>query len=68
MNENQNEEQIARCLERIHDKLNHIFDVMGPIRVIGHCKDIRVRDGFVVHFDEEIPGQGELDLATALRR
>ncbi|MEM7029076.1 MAG: sugar phosphate isomerase/epimerase family protein [Chloroflexota bacterium] len=50
------------------ERLNHIFDVMGPISVMGHCKDIRVRDGFVVHFDEEIPGEGELDLTTALRR
>lgn len=49
-------------------RINHIFDVMGPVSAIGHCKDIRVRDGFVTHFDEEIPGEGELDLATALRR
>ena len=49
-------------------RINHIFNIMGPISFIGHCKDIRVRDGFVVHFDEEVPGEGELDLATALRR
>ncbi|MCL4861581.1 MAG: sugar phosphate isomerase/epimerase [Caldilineaceae bacterium] len=50
------------------ERINHIFDVMGPISVVAHCKDISVRNGFVVHFDEEIPGEGELDLATALRR
>jgi len=49
-------------------RLNHIFDVMGSIAPVGHCKDARVRDGFVIHMDEEIPGEGELDLATALRR
>ena len=49
-------------------RLNHIFDVMGAISPLGHCKDISVRDGFVTHFDEEIPGEGELDLATALHR
>ncbi len=49
-------------------RLHHIFDVMGSLSAIGHCKDIGVRDGFVIHLDEEIPGEGELDLATALRR
>ena len=49
-------------------RLNHIFDVMGEISPVGHCKDIRLRDGFVLHIDEAISGEGELDLATALRR
>lgn len=49
-------------------RLNHIFDVMGPISPVGHCKDAAVRDGFVIHIDEEIPGEGDLDLVTALRR
>lgn len=60
-----------QALHQVYDstaRLNHIFDVMGAISPVGHCKDIRVRDGFVTHFDEEIPGEGELDLATALRR
>lgn len=60
-----------QALHQVYDsttRINHIFDEMGAISVIGHCKDIRVRDGFVVHIDEEIPGEGELDLATALRR
>ena len=48
-------------------RLRHIFDCMGPISAIGHCKDIAVRDSFVIHMDEEIPGEGELNLATALR-
>lgn len=50
------------------ERINHIFDVMGPKSGIGHCKDISVGNGFVTHFDEEIPGEGELDMATALRR
>lgn len=50
------------------ERLDQIFDVMGDICPVGHCKDITVNDGFVVHFSEEVPGEGELDLATALRR
>lgn len=49
-------------------RLNHIFDVMGPVSGVGHCKDIRIGDGLVLHIDEAIPGEGELDLATALQR
>ena len=59
-----------QTLHQVYDsraRLRHIFDCMGPVSAIGHCKDIAVRDGFVIHMDEEIPGEGELDLATALR-
>jgi sugar phosphate isomerase/epimerase len=58
-----------QTLAQVYDsptRLNHIFEMMGPISFIGHCKDIAVRDGFVVHLDETVPGEGELDLATAL--
>ena len=40
---------------------------MNPISILGHCKDIKMSPGLVLHIDEEIPGDGELDLATALR-
>ena len=56
-----------QALYQVYDsrtRLRHIFDCMGPISAHGHCKDISVRDGFVTHMDEEIPGEGELDLAT----
>ena len=59
-----------QTLRQVYDsraRLREIFAAMGPISAIGHCKDIAVRDGFVIHLDEEIPGEGELDLATALR-
>lgn len=49
-------------------RLNHIFDLMGPISGVGHCKDIRFGNGLVLHIDEAIPGEGLLDLHTALRR
>ena len=49
------------------ERLQHIFDVMGAVCPVGHCKDISVGNGFVVHFSEEVPGEGELDLAMALR-
>jgi sugar phosphate isomerase/epimerase len=60
-----------QMLAQVYDsmaRINHIFDVMGPLCPLGHCKDISVRNGFVTHFDEEIPGEGELHLVTALRR
>ena len=50
------------------ERLNHIFDVMGPISTVSHIKDISVEPGFVVHMNEELPGAGELDLVTAVRR
>lgn len=49
------------------ERLQHIFAVMGDVCPVGHCKDISVGNGFVVHFSEEVPGEGELDMATALR-
>jgi sugar phosphate isomerase/epimerase len=48
-------------------RLEHIFRLIGALSAVGHCKDIVVREGFVVHLDEELPGDGELDLACALR-
>ena len=50
------------------ERLNYIFDYMGPISFVAHCKDIRVRSGLVLHIDEEVPGEGELDMVTALQR
>lgn len=50
------------------DRINHIFDVMEQVCPVAHCKDIAVNDGFVVHLSEAAPGEGELDLTTALRR
>ena len=50
------------------DRLNHIFDVMGPISGVGHCKDLVVDNGLTLHLNEKMPGQGQLDMVTALRR
>ena len=50
------------------DRLNHIFDVMGQIAPVAHIKDIKVQNGLVVHIDEEVPGEGELDIGLMLRR
>jgi len=58
-------------LDQVYDstaRINRIFDLMGPIAPVGHFKDIRISSGLVLHIDEEIPGKGVLDLATALRR
>ena len=48
-------------------RLQHIFDIMNPISVVGHVKDIKLSPGLVLHIDEEIPGEGELDTALALK-
>ena len=49
-------------------RLNHIFDIMGPISAVGHYKDAVVGDGLVLHINEALPGEGELDLLTVLKR
>ena len=49
-------------------RINHIFDTMGALCPVAHCKDICVQNGFVMHFDEAVPGAGEIDLACAIRR
>ncbi len=49
-------------------RLNHIFDVMGPVAPMAHIKDIRVENGLVLHLNEEVPGEGELDIGVALKR
>lgn len=48
--------------------LNYIFDTMGPLAPVAHLKDIKVSPGLVVHIDQEVPGEGELDLALMLQR
>jgi sugar phosphate isomerase/epimerase len=50
------------------DRLNHIYDVMGPVSGVGHCKDMVVDSGLTLHLNESMPGQGQLDMVTALRR
>jgi len=64
VNHFQSMDQVYNSTER----LNRIYDLMGPISPVAHCKDIRVQSGLVLHIDEEVPGEGELDMATALRR
>ncbi len=50
------------------ERLDRIFDLMGPLAGVGHLKDLRVGEGLVLHLEEAAPGEGELDLATALQR
>ena len=59
-----------QTLDQVYDntaRLKHIFDLMNPISIVGHVKDIKLSPGFVLHIDEEIPGEGELDVALALK-
>ena len=50
------------------DRLNHIFDVMGDLAPVCHIKDITVGNSLVIHLDETVPGEGELDVPLLLRR
>lgn len=60
-----------QTLRQVYDseaRLNHIFDVMGPVAPMAHIKDISVQNGLVLHLNEEVPGEGELALGVALKR
>lgn len=60
-----------QTLRQVYDseaRLNHIFDVMGQVAPMAHIKDIRVENGLVLHLNEEVPGEGELELGVALKR
>jgi sugar phosphate isomerase/epimerase len=60
-----------QCLQQVYhssDWVNHIFDEMGPIAPLAHIKDLKVSNGLVLHIDQEVPGEGELDLALVLKR
>ena len=45
------------------DRLDHIFSEMGVYSPVMHIKDISIGKGLVIHLDETVPGNGELDLA-----
>jgi sugar phosphate isomerase/epimerase len=60
--------QSLRQVYESEARLNHIFDTMGPIAPMAHIKDIRVENGLVLHLNEEVPGEGELEIAVALKR
>lgn len=48
--------------------VNHIFDELGPLAPLAHIKDLKVSNGLVLHIDQTVPGEGELDLALVLKR
>jgi len=59
-----------QAVHQVYDsraRLDQIFRYMGPIAGCGHLKDAAVRDGFVSHIDEEVPGEGDLDLGYLLQ-
>ena len=60
--------QTLRQVYESEERLNHIFDVMGQVAPMAHIKDIRVENGLVLHLNEEVPGEGELELSVALKR
>ena len=48
--------------------LNECFDKLGPHIVSCHAKDLAWEVEMNVHFKEVVPGKGQLDYATYLRR
>ena len=50
------------------DLLNECFDKLGPHIVNCHAKDLAWEVELNVHFREVLPGTGELDYATLLKR
>ena len=50
------------------DFLNHIFDSIGDLAPVAHIKDLKISNGLVLHIDQEVPGEGELDVALMLKR
>ncbi|MBT3602757.1 MAG: sugar phosphate isomerase/epimerase [Candidatus Latescibacteria bacterium] len=50
------------------ERLDHIFDVMGPYSPILHIKDITLGKGLVLHIEETIPDNGELDLEHCFQK
>ncbi|MGY8823716.1 MAG: sugar phosphate isomerase/epimerase family protein [Candidatus Latescibacterota bacterium] len=60
-----------QSLEQVYnsaDWLNHILDKLGDISPLAHIKDVKMSNGLVLHIDQEVPGEGELDLALLLKR
>jgi len=60
-----------QCLQQVYnsgDWVDHIFAEMGALAPIAHIKDLKVSNGLVLHIDQTLPGEGELDLARVLRR
>ena len=53
---------------RNKDLLNACFDQLGPWIVSCHAKDLAWEVEMNVHFREVVPGKGELDYPTFLRR
>lgn len=62
---------IVNCPDRFYrntDLLNECFDKLGPYIVSCHAKDLAWEVEKNVHFCEVLPGTGELDYATFLKR
>lgn len=60
-----------QCLQQVYHSgewVDHIFDEVGAISPLAHIKDLKVSNGLVLHIDQELPGEGELDLALVLKR
>lgn len=48
--------------------VDRVFDAVGALSPVMHVKDLKVSPGLVVHIDQEVPGEGELDLGRVLER
>ena len=48
--------------------VGHIMEELGAISPVAHIKDLRLSNGLVLHIDQVLPGEGELDLHLVLKR
>jgi sugar phosphate isomerase/epimerase len=62
---------LINCPERFYNNtqlLNLCFDKLGPLIVSCHAKDLQWVIEMNVHFQEVVPGKGQLDYSTFLTR
>ena len=60
--------QTLRQVYSSGNRIDHIFEIMGEIAPVAHIKDIVVQNKHVLHLDEAVPGEGQLDIGRLLRR
>ena len=60
--------QSLRQVYSSSDRIDQIFDIIGDIAPVAHIKDIIVQNKHVLHLDEAVPGEGELDIGRLFRR
>ena len=55
-------------LHHLYEAVFYVLSGRGDIAPVTHIKDIIVQPKHVLHIDETVPGEGELDIGRLLRR